>query len=344
MPELSPATAFDYALLVPSVAKECRERAQWVKNLSANIADQARHMGQHLAAVRALLPDGFAPWIDLEFAFSRSTAYKLINLWEAFHGRDISRFDKTALYVLAQPSVPEELRAVAFLLAEKGEFITPALAREIVGARRQPPPSKKAVKAYHKLFPDPVDPDDCGADRTDDLADPRHNLVRDHRLLMATLRTLVHTSGMIVIQRVTDTDADDDRVKAAAPAEGKYGQGRDEETSLAVPVLLTVYRDGKTPETFGSAECLEIMILRAGGIRPVQKCRECREEKELLVHFGRKANKGIGRGLRCKRCEAVRVKGAKVEGTRRRERKAERSLFDAAGAESSTADAPTIPA
>jgi hypothetical protein len=139
----------------------------------------------------------------------------------------------------------------------------------------------------------------------------------------ADLKAVIAGADSVWIQRVVDLDADDEKVKAAAPAVGKHGKGRDEEQSLAVPVLLTVYRDGRA-ETFGSAESVEIMILRAGGVAPKQRCRGCGVEKELLVHFGKKANKNNGRTMKCKACEAVRVKKAKSEGVRRKARRAKR--------------------
>jgi hypothetical protein len=328
--------AFDYAKLKPAVAREVRERAQWIRNLSRTVADGIRHMGCHLHAVRQMLPDGFCAWVDLEFAFGRATAYKMINVWEAFKDADLTRFDATALYILSEPRVSEETRKLALLTA-KGSRVTAAIAKEIAAAERVKTPTKKEVRAHFKLNPEEKHPDDLGQhaddlqgmsaeDRQSYLDRPKHNLVRDHRLVLSVLRAVIAGADSVWIQRVVDLDADDEKVKAAAPAEGKHGKGREEEQSLAVPVLLTVYRDGRA-ETFGSAECVEIMILRAGGVRPTQRCAGCGQEKELLVHFGKKANKNNGRTLKCKACEARRVKGAKKEGQKRRERRAaERSL------------------
>lgn len=306
--ETAVVPAFRYDDLPRTVAVQVKAHAEGIRRLSARIAEDIIRIGGHLYAVRDSLDNGFSAWIDLEFAFGRSTAYKMIQTFEAFDGQDVANFDQTALYVLAEPRVPKEIRQLAMLMA-KSERITATLAREIVGARKQPPPTNREVKAYAKLFPEDDDPDDPGS-----------NLVRDHRLLMATLKAVIQNSTMIVIQRVIDTDADDDKVKSAAAAEGQYGKGREDEQSLAVPVLLTVYRDGEKPQTFTSAESIEIMILRAGGVSPMQKCAgPCGETKELLVHFGKKANKGIGRCLRCKKCEAARVKKAKDDKKKRQE-------------------------
>lgn len=332
--EMLPATAdaFDYRAIPPGVADECRRRATAIRELCQNVADQVIRIGGHLAAVRDLLHGGFHSWIEFEFALGRSTVYKMINTWERFHGRDVSKFDHTALYVLAAPSVPDVCRELAFLIAERGERITPALAREIVEAKKAPTLTEKEVRRYHKENPEDKDPDDPGA-----------NLTRDNRLIVATLRALATDCTMIVIQRVTDTDAEDEKIKSAAPPEGKSGKGRAEESSLATPILITVYRDNRPAETFGSAESLEIAILRAGGVRPMQRCSRCNEEKELLVHFSKKANKGIGRCLRCKKCEAERVKEAKRKGNKiRRGRQSRRQVVDEP-AECHPAASPTAP-
>ncbi|MFG1418917.1 hypothetical protein V5F38_12195 [Xanthobacter sp. V0B-10] len=70
----------------------------------------------------------FLPWIAAEFGMSRSTANKLMNVADVYGGKSVSltQIGTEALYELAAPSTPPEVRDQVEALVIDGQKVTAA--------------------------------------------------------------------------------------------------------------------------------------------------------------------------------------------------------------------------
>ena len=120
--------AFDYEALTPEQRIIIVQRTGEIQERLQRSAQDIWEIGQRLADVRAQLKHGqFDTWLKAEFNWSRRTAYNFINVYETFGERaNLAQLDiaSSALYLLAAPSTPENLREEYLLKAYDGEKIT----------------------------------------------------------------------------------------------------------------------------------------------------------------------------------------------------------------------------
>ena len=107
-------------------------------------------VGEAVAKAHALLAcdgkDGqFSAWVEAECGFGRTTAYKYMQVWDAFNDCEvIDQFDLSALQTLSAPKAPEKARIEAVKLAKKGEHITNDRSKELCDQfREKPAPNPK---------------------------------------------------------------------------------------------------------------------------------------------------------------------------------------------------------
>ena len=87
---------------------------------------------------------GFAGWVETRLRYSRATAYRLLDVHEKLGDKasQIETLSKSALYLLAAPSTPDEVREEAIERVEAGERLSLAEVKEKIEAaqevRRQP--------------------------------------------------------------------------------------------------------------------------------------------------------------------------------------------------------------
>jgi hypothetical protein len=100
------------------------ERAQRIRDLARTCIIE---IGRELIAAKAEVAHGeWLSWLEEEFGWSDDTARNYMRVAEVFQIPNSSGFDVTALYVLAAPGVPQEVRDEAIERAEAGERITKA--------------------------------------------------------------------------------------------------------------------------------------------------------------------------------------------------------------------------
>ena len=137
---MSQTPLFAYSELDAETSRVIQQRTDEIKALMRQAAEDVITIGRKLAEVRERLGHGrFLDWLDAEFGWHRSTAYRFMQVADAFSTVEISQFEKfapSALYLLAAPSAPETARAEALERAMAGEAITYSQARTIV-ARHQ---------------------------------------------------------------------------------------------------------------------------------------------------------------------------------------------------------------
>lgn len=132
---------YDYSSLPVNVAKQVRSAADRIKKRLKRTVSDIIQTGLDLIAVKEQLEHGeFGDWLEAEFEWSHQQAAVFMRVAEKFQNflnLDSLPIRPSALYLLAQPSVPDEAREEALEKAESGEPITVAAAKEIIASHRE---------------------------------------------------------------------------------------------------------------------------------------------------------------------------------------------------------------
>jgi gas vesicle protein len=128
---------FDYELLETRVAEKVRFIADRIREKVKKTLEDIIEIGNNLLDVKSALPHGqFGPWLQAEFGWGERMAQNFMSVAERFGVKseiiaDLT-IEPTAAYLLAAPSVPDEVRKKAVERAESGERITATVAKEIL--------------------------------------------------------------------------------------------------------------------------------------------------------------------------------------------------------------------
>ncbi len=307
------------AVAVPD-SQWLRDKLGYIRNLSRRIAEDLSHLGKHLCEVRDNIPGGFAPWVEAHLSFGRKTAYRMMDVWTHCGSRVAGLpIDATALYLISSPSVPKEKRETVIAIAESGQRVTPALAREVIESRG----GGTDVDAYHRDREagekQDAEPDYRGMTEKERKAavgqadkaakeERTYSVTRDFSWLWREFSRLVNSANSVVVTRVTDVEEDRDFAKTGGLGDLKRG--------LFLPVMISVHPDdGSSVRTVVSQEGLEVALIQASGKEEPKKCLGCRKVKREYSDFSKKNG---GRCPQCKVCERARVKVAKKQGVAKR--------------------------
>lgn len=140
---------FDYGSLDAESRIVVQQKTDELKQLLRNAAQNIYDIGGKLADVRDKLQHnkagGFDGWLAAEFGMSRRTAYNFIGVYEAFSNRaNFAQLNiaASALYLLAAPSTPDEVRDAMLAKAEAGEPVTYGDTRRAIEDARDEKPEK----------------------------------------------------------------------------------------------------------------------------------------------------------------------------------------------------------
>jgi DNA modification methylase len=126
--DLGVITQFDYLVLPSEQRAIVQQRTGEIRERLQRSAQDIWEIGQRLADVRSALKHGqFEAWLKAEFGWSRRTAYNFINVYETFQERaNLAQIDiaTSALYLLAAPSTPSDVREASLREAKEGKKIT----------------------------------------------------------------------------------------------------------------------------------------------------------------------------------------------------------------------------
>ncbi len=117
-----------------------QERTSEIKALVNRTARDIIEIGKKLIQVKEELGHGrFGAWLKAEFKWDERTARNFMYVADKFKSENFTDLDfaPSALYLLAAPSTPEEALQSALELAEKGETISHALAKELVERHKE---------------------------------------------------------------------------------------------------------------------------------------------------------------------------------------------------------------
>lgn len=129
-------TGFDYENLDSEQRIVIQQRTGEIKERLRRSAQDIWEIGQKLAEVRSQIKHGqFEIWLKAEFGWSRRTAYNFINVYETLAERaNLAQIDiaTSALYLLAAPSTPQNVREEFIQRAHEGETITHKSIRQVI--------------------------------------------------------------------------------------------------------------------------------------------------------------------------------------------------------------------
>ncbi|MEM8777532.1 MAG: DUF3102 domain-containing protein [Cyanobacteria bacterium P01_G01_bin.49] len=125
---LEPIASFDYEALEGEQGQTIQQLTGEIRDCLRRSAQDIWEIGLKLADVRTRLKYGqFDTWLQIEFGWSRRTAYNFISVYETFGERaNLAQVDiaTSALYLLAAPSTPQKVRDEFLQKAQAGQTIT----------------------------------------------------------------------------------------------------------------------------------------------------------------------------------------------------------------------------
>jgi hypothetical protein len=120
-------STFDYGVLSVEQRAIVEQKTSEIRDRLKRSAQDIWEIGQRLCEVRSQIKHGqFEAWLKAEFGWSRRTAYNFINVYESFGNRsNLAKIDiaTSALYLLAAPSTPDEVRQAVIEQAKSGSKV-----------------------------------------------------------------------------------------------------------------------------------------------------------------------------------------------------------------------------
>jgi hypothetical protein len=146
---------FDYATLTSETRVTVKQKTTEIRDRVGQAAQGISEVGERLIEVKEMLKHGqFLNWLECEFAWSESTAQRMMSVNLFFKSRTLTDLDLGAstLYMLASASTPEEIKDEFIAKAQAGEAVTHAEVKAAVAAAK---PARKP-KAKPEPNPDPT--------------------------------------------------------------------------------------------------------------------------------------------------------------------------------------------
>jgi hypothetical protein len=122
-----------------AAAPALADHAQAIRSLGKRVLSDILEIGERLAKVRQLIGHGhWSAWLKTEFGWSDETARRFINVFELAKSHTVLDLDLSlgALYVLAAPSTPTEIREEILARCKEGESFSRAGVRRVVSEAR----------------------------------------------------------------------------------------------------------------------------------------------------------------------------------------------------------------
>ncbi len=136
--------------------------AEEIKYSLDTINESIVEIGQKLIEAKSLCKHGeWEKWLETNFEWTDRTARNFMAVAKQFEDKTehVFRFDKHALFALAQPSTPEPVREEALAIAAAGEKVTHKRAKSLIKDHKAvkeraslPPPAPKKPEPEAKKF------------------------------------------------------------------------------------------------------------------------------------------------------------------------------------------------
>jgi hypothetical protein len=123
---IKPDMGFNYGGLDRATEDGARAAAARIKLLVRRTIEDIIQIGQELIDQKKALPGRFLTWLELEFEMSERSAQNFMRVAEQYAGKSATVADLSpkALYELAAPSTPLEVRIEIESRIEAGELVT----------------------------------------------------------------------------------------------------------------------------------------------------------------------------------------------------------------------------
>lgn len=145
--EVTPVV-FDYNALDMETRIVVQQKTEQIKLIGRRLSQDIVTIGEHIIAVKDKLGYGkFDAWLSVEFGWTRRTAERFMSVAERFEKRHNVAFSPTVLYLLAQPSTPDEAIEDLQERQESGEPVTVAVAKAVVDTAKLDEAVKTDVQA-----------------------------------------------------------------------------------------------------------------------------------------------------------------------------------------------------
>lgn len=306
---------FDYKGLDKTDEKFLRERAGVIQNMCRNTAMEIIRIGTNLMEVQDKcreLDVSFPAWVSYHFSWSVSHAYKMINVAKQFDQSVVNKFDSTALYLLASPSMSDNAKQIALMRAQGGEHITHAKAKEIIRSLRSERLDKSDMREYQKNRRQLEIEWDTVKERDEIKSDRDGKPLNDQKAeLWEHFCKLVETNDMVHISRMED-DGEDDMPRGKGRRESDFGK-----SEAAKPLIITTWKDGSCKtniSVYGLGGLILKAILGENNNELTRYCPGC-EDTLALDKFGRKRKGKQLKASMCRQCESKRVDSYKKKPT-----------------------------
>ncbi|MBO3459004.1 DUF3102 domain-containing protein [Aetokthonos hydrillicola Thurmond2011] len=143
-----PIVDFDYKNFDTETRIVIQQETKEIKSLMRTTIQAIVEIGQKLTHVKTRLGHGnFGNWLNVEFDWSLKTASRFMQVYENFKSDNLTDLNIaiSALYLLASPSIGEEVRKEALKRASAGENITYTKAKTIIAEYTKGKNNKKNV-------------------------------------------------------------------------------------------------------------------------------------------------------------------------------------------------------
>jgi hypothetical protein len=148
---------FSYSEIEDEVSRQkLQDAAVKIKSAYLNAHLELVQVGRELNAVKDILKPGkWTAWLKTEFTMSERTAQRYIAVARRFSDLApdrLSGLTNEAVYLLASDNTPEEVRAEALELVDKGEHLGRKTVLEMIGKANPQEQSKGAGRQYKAFY------------------------------------------------------------------------------------------------------------------------------------------------------------------------------------------------
>lgn len=144
---------FDYQQLNYQKREQIQKLTVDIKNRLRRCAKDIVEIGNDLCIIKQELQHGqFRSWLKAEFDWSVSTANKFMQVSKQFKPEDLETIEiaPSALYILAAPSTPDQVRSQALKQAKQGNPVTFSFAKQLLQENKAAENGCRPTENNHK--------------------------------------------------------------------------------------------------------------------------------------------------------------------------------------------------
>lgn len=140
-----------YKRMSPTDAKDLQDAADRIRHMQKKAILE---MGNELIRVKNAMSGHFDRWLKVEFEWSKSTAWNIINAVERFGSQPkvLERLPSSAVYILASKSTPDDVRKAVVQEVERGKRLSLQDVKERISAAKEDARIEKLVQREKQVI------------------------------------------------------------------------------------------------------------------------------------------------------------------------------------------------